>query len=64
MAEIELHVLMGQCLKRRIDKMETMKQEVNDWQKDRNNKQATIKWQFTNDKARVKLKKLYPTILD
>jgi hypothetical protein len=64
MAEIELHVLMGQCLKRRIDKMETMKQEVNEWQKDRNNKQATIKWQFTNDKARVKLKKLYPTILD
>lgn len=41
-----------------------MKQEVNEWQQDRNNEQATINWQFTNDKARVKLKKLYPAILD
>lgn len=64
MAEIELHVLMSQCLNRRIDKIETMKQEVNAWQRDRNNKEATIKWQFTNDKARVKLKRLYPTICD
>jgi DDE superfamily endonuclease len=63
MAEIELHVLMGQCLKRRIDNIRTMQDEANEWQKDRNNKQATINWQFTNDKARVKLKKLYPTIL-
>jgi hypothetical protein len=62
MAEIELHVLMAQCLKRRIDNMETMKQEVNAWQQDRNNKKATINWQFTTDKARVKLRRLYPTI--
>ena len=62
MAEIELNVLMGQCLNRRIDNMETMKQEVNAWQQDRNNKEAKINWQFTNDKARIKLKKLYPTI--
>ena len=64
MAEIELNVLMGQCLNRRIDKIETMKQEVNAWEQDRNNKEATIKWQFTNDKARIKLKRLYPTICD
>jgi hypothetical protein len=63
MAEIELHVLMGQCLNRRIDDIEIMKQEVKAWQKDRNNKEAIINWQFTNDKARIKLKKLYPTIL-
>jgi hypothetical protein len=63
MAEIELHVLMGQCLNRRIGKIEEMKSEVKAWQKDRNNKEAKINWQFTNDKARVKLKKLYPTIL-
>ncbi|HVG16299.1 MAG TPA: IS630 family transposase [Chitinophagaceae bacterium] len=63
MAEIELNVLMGQCLNRRIDNIETIKQEVNAWQEDRNNKEATINWQFTNDKARIKLKKLYPTIL-
>lgn len=64
MAEIELNVLMRQCLKRRIDKIEIMKEEVIAWQKDRNNKEATINWQFTNDKARVKLKRLYPTISD
>lgn len=52
---------MGQCLNRKIDKIETMKQEVNAWQQDRNNKEATIKWQFTNDKARIKLKRLYHT---
>jgi len=62
MAEIELNVLMGQCLNRRIDKIEIMKQGVEAWEQDRNNKEATIKWQFTNDKARIKLKRLYPTI--
>jgi hypothetical protein len=63
MAEIEIHVLMQQCLKRRIGDMDTMKQQVNAWQMDRNNKDAKINWQFTNDTARIKLKKLYPTIL-
>lgn len=64
MAEIELHVLMSQCLNRRIGKIEEMKSEVDAWQQERNNKEAKINWQFTNDKARVKLKKLYPTVLD
>ncbi len=62
MAEIELHVLMGQCLNRRIDNIETMKKETKAWQENRNNKEAQINWQFTNYKARIKLKKLYPTI--
>jgi len=62
MAEIELHVLMNQCLNRRIGTMKEIEKEVIAWQQDRNNKEAAIKWQFTNDKARVKLKKLYPTI--
>ncbi len=64
MAEIELNVLMRQCLNRRIDKIEIMTQEVQAWQKDRNNKNAVINWQFTNEKARIKLKRLYPTILN
>ena len=63
MAEIELHVLMGQCLNRRISTIEEMRREVKAWHQERNNKEAKINWQFTNDKARVKLKKLYPTIL-
>lgn len=64
MAEIELNVLMGQCLNRRIDNIQKMQKEVLAWQTHRNNKQATINWQFTNDDARIKLKRLYPTILD
>jgi hypothetical protein len=62
MAEIELNVLMGQCLNRRIDNMGDMKKEVQAWQTHRNNKEAKIKWQFTCDDARIKLLKLYPSI--
>jgi hypothetical protein len=54
---------MGQSLNRRIGEIETMQKEVKAWQQNRNNKHATIKWQFNNNKARVKLKRLYPTIL-
>jgi hypothetical protein len=64
MAEIELNVLMGQCLKRRIDNTPTIKKEVIAWQNYRNNKNAVINWQFTNSDARIKLKRLYPTIMD
>lgn len=63
MAEIELQVLMGQCLNRRIGTLKEMRCEVAAWQKERNNKEAKINWQFTNDKARIKLKRLYPTLL-
>jgi len=62
MAEIELNVLMGQCLNRRIDNLETMKEEVEAWQTHRNNKDAKINWQFTTKDARIKLKRLYPSI--
>jgi hypothetical protein len=42
--------------------MKTMKEEVKGWQQHRNNKEATNKWESTDDKARVKLKRLCPTI--
>ncbi len=64
MAEIELHVLNGQCLKRHISSMKKIKEEVEAWQTDRNNKVNKINWQFTNKDARIKLKKLYPSIND
>lgn len=64
MAEIELNVLMNQCLDRKICDMTTIKKEVAAWQQHRNNKECKINWQFTNQDARIKLKKLYPTILD
>lgn len=62
MAEIELHVLNGQCLNRHIATIEEVTDQVAAWQQHRNNKNATINWQFTNDQARIKLKKLYPSI--
>lgn len=62
MAEIELHVLNGQCLNRHIATVEKIKAQVDAWQNYRNNKTAKINWQFTNDKARIKLKRLYPSI--
>ncbi|MBU1475148.1 MAG: IS630 family transposase [Acidobacteria bacterium] len=62
MAEIELNVLTGQCLKRRIDNIEVVRKEVRAWQKVRNNKDAKVKWQFATKDARIKLSRLYPTI--
>jgi transposase len=61
MAEIELNVLMGQCLNRRIATIEEIEKEVKAWQEYRNNRNAKINWQFTTDDARIKLKRLYPT---
>lgn len=62
MAEIELNVLNGRCLNRHIDNIETIKQEVKAWESYRNRKVNKIDWQFTTKDARIKLKKLYPSI--
>jgi hypothetical protein len=62
MAEIELHVLNGQCLNRHIALLNKVKEEVEAWQKNRNNEVCKINWQFTTKDARIKLKKLYPSI--
>lgn len=62
MAEIELNVLTGQCLKRRIDDIEVVRKESSAWQEYRNNKGAKVNWQFTTKDARIKLSRLYPTL--
>lgn len=62
MAEIELNVLNGQCLNRRIHKISTVIKECQAWQEHRNNLDAKINWQFTTKDARIKLKRLYPTL--
>jgi hypothetical protein len=62
MAEIELNVLTGQCLNRRIHDIEIVRKEARAWQEHRNNKNAKVNWQFTNDNARIKLRRLYPTL--
>ena len=64
MAEIEFSVLSRQCLSRRIPDQETLKREVRAWQDRRNQQRATVKWQFTTNDARIKLKRLYPSSKD
>nr|WP_181374849.1 IS630 family transposase [Polaromonas sp. H6N] len=61
MAEIEINVMVSQCLDRRIDSIETVRGEVAAWQARRDHLQAKVNWQFTTKDARVKLKRLYPT---
>ena len=61
-AEVELNVMTRQCLNRRIDSLEILHDEVAAWQASRDRIQAKVNWQFTTDNARVKLKRLYPTL--
>ena len=62
MAEIELSVLSRQCLSRRIGDQATLRHEIHAWQNRRNAQSANVKWQFTTQDARIKLKKLYPSL--
>lgn len=62
MAEIELSVLARQCLHRRLASIEAVRQQVDAWQQDRNQAQVTINWRFTAEDARIKLKRLYPSL--
>lgn len=59
-AEIELSVMTSQCLGRRIGKIETLARELSAWERNRNQIQKGVDWQFTTDDARIKLKRLYP----
>jgi len=63
-AEIEFSHLSRQCLNQRIPDKKTFIQETSAWNKKRNEENATIDWQFTTTDARIKLKKLYPVILE
>jgi len=62
MAETELSVLSRQCLDRRIESKTIIAREVATWEHERNNRQSKIDWQFTTADARIKLKRLYPSI--
>ncbi len=60
MAEIEIGVLKGQCLNRRIDDREKLEREIAAWERARNAAGARVKWMFTTDKARAKIGRAYP----
>ena len=62
MVEVEISVLVRQCLKRRLADIETLKKEVSAWAEERNRLGASVEWRFTTEDARAKLRKLYPAI--
>ena len=62
MAEIELSILSRQCMNDYFESREQLAGRVTPWERSRNDKQAGINWRFTTADARIKLKRLYPTI--
>lgn len=62
MAEIEISVLGRQCLAERMENVVRLETEATAWAENRNTKDAKVDWQFTTADARIKLKKLYPSI--
>lgn len=61
MAEIEINVMVGQCLRRRIATLDEAKRELDAWLCVRNANKAKVNWPFSAENAREKLKQLYPT---
>ena len=61
-AEIELSALNGQCLDRRIPDLQTMQSHIAAWVTGRNNRESKIRWHFSIDNARAKLRHLYPNL--
>jgi hypothetical protein len=59
-AEIELSLLTRQCLQRRLNDIQTVRQEAHAWYQTRNEKRKSVDWQFRCEDARIKLKRLYP----
>lgn len=62
MAEPELSVLTRQCFGDRVASQDEATIRCGAWEQDRNERQKGINWRFTTEKARVKLKHLYPKI--
>ncbi len=61
-AEVELSVLQRQCLSGRVADAASLEREVFAWQDARNAVEVKINWQFTTADARIKLRRLYPTL--
>jgi DDE superfamily endonuclease len=61
MVEIEISVLVRQCLKRRLPDMETLEREATAWCTERNRLGASVDWRFRTEDARIKLRSLYPS---
>ena len=62
MAEIEISVMSRQCLKERMENIQELERQAKAWEEQRNNKGTKIDWRFTTEDARIRLKRLYPSI--
>lgn len=62
--EMEFSVLSKQCLDRRIGDIGTLRRQVDAWDQARNRKAVKLDWQFRTSDARLKLRRLYPTVAD
>lgn len=63
-AEIGIHIMSAECLDRRISTFAALKAELKAWNEDYDQNPTPIKWQFTLDDARTKLRRLYPNVED
>ncbi len=61
-AEINLNIMIRQCLNCRINCIEVLRREVAAWQTSRDRLEAKVNWQFTTDDVRGRFKRLYPTL--
>ena len=64
MVEIEIGVMVKQCLDRRIADKATLISEIAAWERRRNATKARINWMFTVDRARHKMGRVYPQPAD
>jgi transposase len=61
MVEIEISVLVRQCLKRRLPDIERLEREAEAWCEERNRIGASVDWHFSTEEARIKLRSHYPS---
>jgi hypothetical protein len=61
MVEVEISVLVRQCLKRRLPDIETLEREAKAWCRERNRLGGSVDWRFRTEDARIKLRSLYPS---
>lgn len=61
MVEVEISVLVRQCLRRRLPDMQTLEREAQAWCVERNRVGAGVDWRFRTEDARIKLRSLYPS---
>jgi predicted AAA+ superfamily ATPase len=61
-AECELSVLKRQGISERVETKEKLQTQVQQWYEQRNKKESRVNWQFKTKDARIKLKRLYPSL--